>query len=370
MQLNPVYLYPNKIDVFTNALASWQTERYRRVYNRNLKVYQGVDNRIDLQVRNSDQKAATIAGSVLVFNIVARDSKDLVIQKDCVSVDDTTGKVFVIFSEGDLLALEPGFYNYSIVQEIRETVSATEYRVTSRTPLYVDSQYGAINTLEVSNDVAGNAHDSLVVNKFNYTNPWTTGYDEPAFSVSSLIDARPNLSTPQTLHTFAIYSKNYNGHVLIQGSLDDSGAPNDRTWVNIPDSAVTPGGNNFNPLGQSIVYKNVVGKYNWFRLYLTDSRGSGATFTVQQTTTGGYLVDVDSGGMGFSSGEQITIPGRKLGGIDGTNDLVMTISSVTGMSAIAQVTWYGVSVVGYKTFVVSPNRTPTSSGTIDKVLYR
>lgn len=370
MQLNPVYLYPNKIDVFTNALASWTTERYRRVYNRNLKVYQGVDNRIDLQVRNADQKAADITGSVLVFNIVARETKDLVIQKDCVTVEAAKGKVYVVFNEGDLLGLEAGNYIYSIVQEIRETIGDTEYRVTSRSPLYVDSQYGAINTLEVSNDVEGFAHDSLVINKFNYTNPWATGYDNPAFSVSSIIDARPNLETPQSLHTFAIYTTNYNGRVLIQGSLDESATPGDATWVNVPDNAISPGGNNFNPLGQSLVYKNVVGKWNWFRVYMTDSKGYGATFTIQQTTLGGYLVDIDANGQGYATGEQITINGRQLGGTDGTNDLVMTVTAVNGMAGVIRVTWTGISPIGYRTYVISPRKTPTSGGTIDKILYR
>ena len=75
MQLISVYLYPNKIDVFTNASAAWQTKRYRRVYNRNIKIYRGVDNRIDLQVRNSDEKAADTTGSTLVFNLVERETQ-------------------------------------------------------------------------------------------------------------------------------------------------------------------------------------------------------------------------------------------------------------------------------------------------------
>jgi hypothetical protein len=60
MQFNPVYLYPNKVDVFTTPSDIWSTERYRRVYNRNLKIFRGVDNRIDIQVRNSDKKPATL----------------------------------------------------------------------------------------------------------------------------------------------------------------------------------------------------------------------------------------------------------------------------------------------------------------------
>jgi len=369
MQLNPVYLYPNKIDVFTNALASWKTERYRRVYNRNLKVYRGVDNRIDLQVRNSDEKAADITGSVLVFNIVGRETRDLVVQKDCMTVANSSGKVYVTLGESDLATLDPGMYNYSVIQEIRQ-VEGDGYRVSSRTPLYTDAQYGASGTLEISNDVAGEIHDSLEITKFNYINPWVTGYDNPAYSVSSIIDTRHYLETPQSLHTLAIYSTNYSGKVLIQGSLDESAVPGESSWVNIPDSSISPGGNNFEILNTPLVYKNVTGKWVWLRLYFGSNKGFYASFTVQQTTLGNYIVDIDNGGQGYSTGDQIVINGRSLGGTSPTNDLFLTVTSTTGIGGIAQVNWTGVSPIGYRTYFVTPAMLPTTGGRIDKLLYR
>ena len=95
MLFNPVYLYTNKLDVFTSSADTWSTERYRKVYNRNLKIFRGVDNRIDIQVRNADQKASNITGSTLVFNLVSRDTKDLVLTKDFTAMDLATGKVTV-----------------------------------------------------------------------------------------------------------------------------------------------------------------------------------------------------------------------------------------------------------------------------------
>lgn len=256
MQLNSVYLYPNKIDVFTNALASWQTERYRRVYNRNLKVYRSVDNRIDLQVRNSDQKAADISGSTLVFNIITREGKDLILNKDCVTQSLSTGKVYVILTKEELTAIESGFYNYSVTQEVRETISDTEYRVTSRTPMFQDAQYGAIGTLEVSGDVLGEADETLVVDKFEYINPPTTGYlSDPKYYTSSLIDAKGHTQIPQSLHTFQIYSTNYTGTVKIQGSLSEDSAP--KVWTDIETLTLT---------SATQTYKNVTGKYNFFRI--------------------------------------------------------------------------------------------------------
>ena len=255
MQLNSVYLYPNKIDVFTNALASWQIERYRRVYNRNLKVYRSVDNRIDLQVRNSDQKAADITGSTLVFNIISREGKDLILSKDCVTQSLTSGKVYVTLTKEELNSLESGFYNYSITQELRETVSATEYRVTSRTPMFQDSQYGTIGVLEVSGDVLGEADDSVLINKFEYTNPATTGYTDPKYYTSSIIDAKGNTQVPQSLHTFQIYSTGYTGTVKIQGSLSEGGNP--KVWTDLETLTLT---------SATQSYKNVTGKYNFFRI--------------------------------------------------------------------------------------------------------
>ena len=257
MQFNSVYLYSNKLDVFTNPLDSWTTERYRRVYNRNLKIYRSVDNRIDVQVRNSDQKASNITGSTLVFNLITRETKDLVFQKDFSAMDLTTGKVTVILTEYDLLDIDPGFYDYSITKEVRETIDSTDYRVTSRIAMYMDSQYDTVGTLEITGDVYGGVSDSVNVSTFNYTNPFTQGDTEPfPFYTSEIIDARPNTSPAYPIHTFQFYTTNYTGTVEIQASLDAQGAtPRETTWATVA---------TVNLLTER--YKNVTGKYNWFRI--------------------------------------------------------------------------------------------------------
>lgn len=255
MQLNSVYLYPNKIDVFTNALASWKTERYRQVYNRNLKIFRSVNNRIDLQVRNSDEKSADITGSTLVFNLVTRDTKDLILSKDCIIVDATKGKVYVIITEAETLALESGFYNFTITQEIRETVDSVDYYVTSRTPMYIDSQYGVIATLEISGDVFGDVADTLEINKFARINPATTGNIEPVYLTSSIIDTK-HYDTPSSLHTFQFYTTDYVGTAVIQGSLEEGGTPNAQKWTDLTVE--------FNPATEQ--YKNIVGKWNFLRI--------------------------------------------------------------------------------------------------------
>lgn len=257
MQFNPVYLYANKLDVFTTSSDTWSTERYRRVYNRNLKIFRGVDNRIDIQVRNSDQKTSNIVGSTLVFNLVSQDTKHLVLQKDFTAMDLATGKVTVNITAEELLGFDLGFYNYSIVKEVRTTVDSTDYRVTSKIPLYLDSQYDTIGTLEITGDVYGNVTDSVTIKTFNYTNPFTQGDSEPRpWYTSEIIDAAPTISPAYPIHTFQFYSTGYTGTVEIQANLDDQGAtPRETKWATIATVDLL-----------TERYKNVTGKYNWFRI--------------------------------------------------------------------------------------------------------
>jgi len=257
MQFNPVYLYVNKLDVFTTPTDTWSTERYRRVYNRNLKIFRGVDNRIDIQVRNNDQKASNIVGSTLVFNLVSQSTKHLVFQKDFTAMELATGKVTVILTAEELLDLDMGFYNYSVIKEVRSTVDSTDYTVTSKMPLYMDSQYDTVGTLEITGDVYGDVANSVNVSTFNYTNPFTQGAVAPfPFYTSEIIDARPNTSPAYPIHTFQFYTTNYTGTVEIQASLDAQGAtPRETKWATIATVDLL-----------TERYKNVTGKYNWFRV--------------------------------------------------------------------------------------------------------
>ena len=358
MLFNPVYLYSNKLDVYTSSPGSWSTERYRRVYNRNLKIYRGVDNRIDIQVRNADQKASNIVGSTLVFNLVAKDTKKLILQKDFTDMDLTSGKVTVILTEQELLNLDNGFYTYSVVKEVRSTVDSTDYRVVSRMPLYVDSQYDTIGTLEISGDVYGDATTSLVIDTFNYTNPFTQGDTTPSWFESAIIDANSK-TTGNTLHTFQFYSTNYTGSVVIQGNVDNQGAtPRESKWVDIESVDLT-----------TTSYKNIRGKWNWLRIkHIPSGSSNTAAFVISQTMLLNYNVSIYTAGGGYQVGDTVLIEGNKLGAESPTNDLIITVTGVDNRGAVTGIDWTGLSYNGVKTFILSG--TSSSIGTIDKILYR
>lgn len=253
MQNNSVYLYPNHLDVYTNISNTWTVEGYRKVYNRKLKIFKGVDNKLDFTIKNRDQKSINITGSSVVFNLVSREQKDLIFSKDCIISDASKGRIYVNLTDLEIRDFESGFYDFSLVKETRETIDDQEYRVTAKIPLYIDSQFGTISTLEILGDVYGEADNSLEITKFDYVNPATTGYDDPAYYISSLIPAQPNLSTANTLHTFQFYHTGYSGTVTIQGSLSDSSTP--KTWTDIASVDLSQAD-----------YRNIEGKWYWLRV--------------------------------------------------------------------------------------------------------
>jgi hypothetical protein len=259
MYLASVYLYPNTIDVFTNSLVSSQ-ERFRKVYNRNLKIYRSTDNRIEVRVKNGDQRAANIGDNALVFTLVALDTQKLVLKKDCVVRDGQLGIGFVDLTKDDLLKLEEGFYQYNLSLETRDIVESGQhdYLVTAKKPLYVDSQFAAISNVEVVGDLDGEFRPSVEILEFTYVNPIGLGEPESTFFFSSIMDASPLTSTPQSLHTFQMYFTDYTGRVDIEASLDPQGAT-PKTWTVVKTFE-------FEDETTGTVYENVQGKYNWFRV--------------------------------------------------------------------------------------------------------
>ena len=356
MQLISVYLYPNKVDAYTNAFSDWTESRYRRVYNRNLKIYRGVDNRIDFQVRNADEKVQTITGTVLVFSLSNQETGELILQKDCTVQSNQTGKVFVTLPEKEMRFIEPGQYNYCLHREIRTAIDSSNYLVENKQPLYIDSQYGVNSTIEIYGDVFGEVQPSYETVAFEERVPFEL--NASSIFYSSTIPANPELTTPKSVHTFQINMTDYFGNIVIEASLEDSAAP--EKWFDVAtlDSA-----------GKSILYHNIIGKFNWFRVRHSPSQTSSlARFTIEQTLLLEYNVTMGNSGFGYRVGDVITFNGGILGGETPTNNLTITVTEVGEKGEILDFTWTGVSYNGVKTFVlIDPVQ---GIGTVDKIYYR
>ena len=62
----------------------------------------------------------------------------------------------------------------------------------------------------------------------------------------------------------------------------------------------------------------------------TSGNGTGATFTISTNGSGTYsLSSINNSGSGYQNGDTITILGSNVGGVDGDNDLTLTVASIT-----------------------------------------
>ena len=235
MQLNPSYLYSNRVDVYTN-LGTWTTARYRKVYQRNLKLYRGVDNRLDFQIKNGDERPQPISNLTVVFNIVGVESNELLVQQDCTIHDAALGRFFAMVDEEAMEQITPGHYHYSLYSVDANGV---------KSPMYSDSQYGVVGTIDVIGDAYGGPKPS-----------------EQPDNVFTAVDAKPQFNSNAGLHTFAFYTTDFTGDITIEGSLDE----NLGSWVNVDTLTLN---------NTPVSYLNVTGVWSRLRVkQLTNNTGT------------------------------------------------------------------------------------------------
>ena len=245
MQLNSSYLYPVKIEFFQNG-DSFITERYHQVYQRTYYLYKGVDNRLDIHVKNSDQKSKNTTGLTLVFNITASDSGELVSQKDCIAYDTTSGRYYVNFSEQELYDIKAGFYGFSL-----HTVDSNG----TKRPAYGDAKHDARGQLEVRGTEYGKQIESTEIDTFNLMND--------GYYYSSVVDARPEFNSNAGLHTLAFYMDSFSGDITIQGTLEDTTDPTE--WIDIDTTTYTT---------SDLTYANINGIWSHLRIKHTLANGT------------------------------------------------------------------------------------------------
>ena len=134
------YLYPNtaEVQVFDPSIF---TTRNRQVYSRPIKVYQGIDNPIQVIVRNQDQKSVDLTGSSVLASIQDPTNQVTIKSYPVTFADITKGLGNFTFDANTINSLEQRFYKLAF----STTVTSTD--VTS--PVYIDDNYGVPLDLEI-----------------------------------------------------------------------------------------------------------------------------------------------------------------------------------------------------------------------------
>ena len=363
MQKISSYLYPNRI-VLLADLAGFNVE-FTNVYQRNVKIYKGIDNTIEFDIKNADQKRIDLTTiSNIELNLMDASGNALLNSPYDVIPTQLKGIASVEIPREDLCGLSQQYLKYSITA-MKNGVDIL---------LYTNSRFGAVGTIELAGNVMPIIRPEKTYNTF------TAEIDLNGVPIyhSSAIPCKFYEAVPTQYLNFDIHVTNFAGSIWLDATTNST--------INL--QAFQAAGKPFGAWNQSAVdglYTGVipfgrtipVSDYEYFRVsYQSPSvNGVGASFDVTQSGTT-YSVSVHSTGTGYTAGSIIKIPGSHVGGIDGINDIIITVLSVHGVSStapssytissIGNISWTGTSANNNKFFpaVTGANY----SGTIDKII--
>lgn len=248
MQLTPRYL----VDNFTYVISSETgfVVEYRPVYSRQLKVYRGIDNKLQFRLLNADQKPVFIEDTPMF--VAFDENGTLVIEHACTVTDDSSaalkGMFEVTITENDLLNIRQQYLTYNIY-----------LNGDTKTLTYANRNFDSAGIIYVNGNSFPGVKASKVVNNWQFENDlhYAT-LDEDGERIS----ADPGVNGNEALHTIAVYSNGYTGDLIVQATLDNSPATHD--WADV--TTVTFTGTETEPTPV-----NFNGVYSFLRFVASDN---------------------------------------------------------------------------------------------------
>ena len=134
------YLYPNSVEVQVFDPTIFTT-RNRVVYSRPIKVYQGIDNPIQVIVKNQDQVNVDLTGYVMQASIQDPTNQVTIETYAVTFADITKGLGTFILDKGTINTLQNRFYKLTF-----KTILTSD---SSEQPIYIDDNYGVPLDLEI-----------------------------------------------------------------------------------------------------------------------------------------------------------------------------------------------------------------------------
>jgi hypothetical protein len=140
MQTIKTYLYDQIAEVQIMDPAVFTT-RNRQVYSRPIKVYQGIDNPVQVIVKNQDQKNVNLTGYTVQASIQDPTNQVTIETYAVTFANVAVGQGTFTLDKGTINTLENRFYKLTF--KTIKTSDSTEQ------PVYIDDNYGVPLDLEI-----------------------------------------------------------------------------------------------------------------------------------------------------------------------------------------------------------------------------
>jgi hypothetical protein len=207
MQKIQSYLYPNRVILIAD-LAGFTVEN-KIVYARTIKIYNGVDNVIQFDIQNADQKRINLSTlSSIELNLMDMSGNELPESPYTVTPTATTGIATVTIPSEDLLDLAD--------QHLKYSVTATSGNNTVM--LYCDSRFGAVGTIQLIGNAMPTFKDSVVYDRFN----GEINFHGDVINHTSAIPAKFYEAVATEFMDFEIEMTDYIGDVYLEATKDSS----------------------------------------------------------------------------------------------------------------------------------------------------
>jgi hypothetical protein len=225
MQQISSYFYPNLVTVQCNPDPS-VTARWRIMYQRQVKLYKGVDNLIQIRFLNGDQKPVNVTGWLIFFNVLSDEEGLLLLTKNSnpnggiTIVNALQGIITVSLTEFDLLNLDLPYYNYALT--VIDPLTGIEQVI------YIDENYESRGEILLRDGPYPEFQPSIEVDLPSNSN---------SSIISSAISSDDRAIQQSAHHTSQFYFTNFTGNIYIQGTLDSLAWINntnpDLSWGNV-----------------------------------------------------------------------------------------------------------------------------------------
>ena len=217
-----LFFLPNKVELVYNSTGT--LEVLNLPHNRfDVNVYQGSNNTIDFVVRDTDRKPVSLMDKTLTAWVSNIQTKELVLKRDLIILDETKGFVRLCLFDGDILTWAPGFYQYAIT--FAEDNGSQGF-------VYTNQAFRAVGTFELHAGIIPATAFTVEITVFNFDQGnFFDNTDDSFVSTATSGSAQNNLSN--TLHTAAIYLTSYCGQVSIEATLDETVPTNPNSWYTV-----------------------------------------------------------------------------------------------------------------------------------------
>lgn len=254
MQLLPRYILNTRIRIILNEVGN--VTEYVPMFSRQLELYKGIDNVIQFQILNADQKPVDISDKFV--RLLAYDQNN----KRCLNIpcypvkwDDSTTRIGMVKATilyNDLLDIPEQYITY--------WVSITDYDGVEILT-YSDVNFGNPGIAKVNQRLSprpapakSTTFNAIAYNRIFDKQVW---YSDPVYM-------DPGLNQNSALHTIAIYPNGYKGVFFTEITLEDNILSNDCVWTKL-DHIIE-----FNGKEQEPIPFNFNGMFMYARFGLTE----------------------------------------------------------------------------------------------------